>query len=70
MLVQGYLPGNFLAIRIRCFRCAAVTRTPGLPDGEILPRAAIAVEATGTPMVTTSAIGRGDVLVGREAMAD
>jgi hypothetical protein len=70
VLVQGYLPGNFLAIRIRCFRCAAVTRTPGLPDGEILPRAAIAVEATGTPMVTTSAIGRGDVLVGREAMAD
>ena len=70
MLVQGYLLGNFLAIRIRCFRCGAVTATPGLPDGEILPRSAVATEATGTPMVTTSAIGRGDVLVCREAMAD
>ena len=36
MLIKGYLPANFLAIRIKCFRCGAVTETPGLPEGEIL----------------------------------
>jgi len=43
VLIQGYLPGNFLAIRIKCFRCGAVSTTPGLPEGEILPRDAITV---------------------------
>ena len=46
VLIQGYLPGNFLAIRIQCFRCGAVSTTPGLPEGEILPRSAIAIEPT------------------------
>ena len=39
VLIERYLPGNFLAIRIQCFRCGAVSSTPGLPDGEILTRA-------------------------------
>ena len=69
MLIQGYLPGNFLAIRIRCFRCGAVSTTPGLPEGEILPRSAIAIAPTQTPMVTTSDIAPGHVLACRDAIA-
>ena len=67
MLIERYLPGNFLAIRIQCFRCGAVSSTPGLPDGEILPRAAVPVVATQTPAVTTTDIARGTVLACQEA---
>ena len=69
VLIQGYLPGNFLAIRIQCFRCGTVSTTPGLPEGEILPRAAIAIAPTQTPMVTTSDIAPGHVLACRDAIA-
>lgn len=69
VLVQGYLPGNFLEIRIQCFRCGAVSTTPGLPEGEILPRSAIAIEPGQMPMVTTSAIAPGHVLACRDAVA-
>jgi hypothetical protein len=69
VLIRGYLPGNFLAIRIQCFRCGAVTATPGLPDGDILPRSTAAVVATETPVVTPSVVGPGDVLACRDAMA-
>jgi hypothetical protein len=68
VLIQGYLPGNFLAIRIKCFRCGEVTGTPGLPDGEILPGGAVSVAATQMPMVTTSDIARGAVLACRDAV--
>ena len=61
------MPANFLAIRIQCFRCGAVTATPGLPEGELLPRSAVAVPAAQTPMVTTSAIAGGAVLACEEA---
>ncbi len=69
VLVQGYLPANFVAIRFRCFRCGGVTTTPGLPEGEILPRFAASIAAAQQPMVTTSVIGPGDVLACREAIA-
>jgi hypothetical protein len=69
VLIEGYLPGNFMAIRIQCFRCGAVTSTPGLPADEILPRSAVTVGATATPMVTTSVVARGDVLTCRDATA-
>jgi len=69
VLIQGYLPANFLAIRIQCFHCGAVAATPGLPDGEILSGAAIAVDAAPTPMVTSAAIGATDVLACRDAIA-
>jgi hypothetical protein len=69
VLVQGYLPGNFLAIRIRCFRCGAVNTTPGLPEGEILPNAAIAVAPLQMPMVTASDIAPGHVLACQDAIA-
>ena len=68
MLIERYLPGNFLAIRIQCFRCGAVSGTPGLPDGEILPRAAVPVAAARTPAVTTTDIARGSVLACQDAV--
>ena len=61
-LIKGYLPANFLAIRIRCFRCGAITGTPGLPDGEILPRSAVSIEAKQAPVVASHNVGRGVVL--------
>jgi hypothetical protein len=51
ILIAGYAPQNVLAIRIRCFRCGAVTTTPGLPAGEILPGDAAAVVKTEVPML-------------------
>jgi hypothetical protein len=69
VLIRGYLPANFLAIRIQCFRCGAVAATPGLPDGEILPGVATAIDAAATPMVTTAAIGPSDVLACGDAIA-
>ena len=56
-LIKGYLPANFLAIRIRCFRCGAITGTPGLPDGEILPRSAVSIEAKQVPVVASPMSG-------------
>ena len=69
VLIQGYLPANFLAIRLQCFHCGAVTITPGLPDGEILPRSAVSVAPLHTPVVTTSNINRGAVLACQNAIA-
>jgi hypothetical protein len=61
-LIKGYAPQNFLAIRIRCFRCGAVTTTPGLPAGEILPRDAVAIARSDAPAVTTHNVPLGGVL--------
>jgi hypothetical protein len=69
VLVRGYLPANFLSIRIQCARCSAVTVTPRLPEGEILRRTAIAVGANATASVKPYAIGPETVLAGQDAMA-
>ena len=66
LLIKGYLPGNFLSIRIRCFRCGEVTETPGLPEGEILPRHATGIEPNQLPALETSTIARGAVLACRQ----
>ncbi len=68
-LVKFYLPANFLAIRIKCFRCGAVTSTPGLPEGEILPRTAVGIEPQQAPAVTSSSVGRGAVLACQDEIA-
>jgi hypothetical protein len=68
-LIKGYAPQNYLAIRIKCFRCGAVTTTPGLPDGEILPRDAVAIEPREMPAVTTSPIPPGAVLADSAALS-
>jgi hypothetical protein len=62
ILIKGYLPANFLAIRIKCFRCGAITGTPGLPDGEILPHAAVAIERNAAPAVVPASVERGALL--------
>jgi hypothetical protein len=61
ILVRGYLPENFLAIRIKCFRCGAITATSGLPDGEILPRSAVAIERNAVPAVVSANVPPGAV---------
>jgi hypothetical protein len=68
VLIRGFLPANLLSIRIECARCSAVTVTPGLPEGEILRRTAIAVGANATPSVKPHAIGPETVLAGQDAM--
>ncbi len=68
MLIQNYQPAEFIDIRIRCARCGAVTCTPGLGDGEILPRNAVPVAPARMPVVTASQVPRGTVLVCQEAL--
>jgi hypothetical protein len=66
ILIKGYLPANFLAIRIKCFRCGAITGTPGLPEGEILPRSAVGIARIAAPVVVPASVGRGAVLACRD----
>lgn len=63
VLIKGYLPANFLSIRIKCFGCGEVIETPALPEGEILPRRAVGLEPTQTPALQTSAVPPGAILV-------
>ena len=44
ILIKGYLPANYLAIRIKCFRCGTINVTPALAEGEILSRSAVGIE--------------------------
>jgi hypothetical protein len=69
VLITGYLPANFRAIRIQCFRCGAITSTPGLPEGEILPWSAVPIERRQEPIVTPSTVARGAVLACRTETA-
>jgi hypothetical protein len=69
ILIKGYLPANFLAIRIKCFRCGAITTTPGLPEGEILPRSAVAIAPNEVPAVVSTDVRRGAVLACQDAIA-
>ena len=59
ILVKGYLPANFLAIRIKCFRCGAITATPALAEGEILSRSAVGIERNEVPAVVPARVPRG-----------
>jgi hypothetical protein len=68
VLIQNYQPAEFIDIRIRCARCGAVTSTPGLGVGEILPRTAMPVAPARMPVVTPSQVPRGAVLVCQEAL--
>jgi hypothetical protein len=69
VLIKGYVPGNYLGIRIKCFRCGEVTETPGLPDGEILPHWATAIAPQEMPAVNTIGVAPGAVLVCANAVA-
>ncbi len=68
ILIKGYLPANFLAIRVKCFRCGAITATPGLPEGEILPRSAVGIEPNAAPAVVPASVRRGAVLACQDAI--
>src|ERR1700760_4854818 len=68
VLIQNYQSVEFIDIRIRCAACGAVTSTPGLREGEILPRTAVPVAPARMPVVTASQVQRGTVLVCQEAL--
>jgi hypothetical protein len=68
VLIQNYRPADFIDIRIRCARCGDVTATPGLGDGEILPRSATPVAPARLPAASPSRVPPGVVLVCQEAM--
>jgi hypothetical protein len=68
VLIRGYLPRNFLAISIKCFRCGAVSVTPGLPDGDVLPHDAVAVPRRAVAMVASTTIPRAAVFASEEAI--
>jgi len=68
-LIKGYLPANFLSIRIRCFQCGVVTVTSALPDGAVLPNTAVGVAPNETPSVVPASVPHGAVFVCRDAMA-
>jgi len=65
-LVTGYRPENLLAIRMRCFRCGAVTSSPGPPLGYVLPREAQMPALADAPVVTPIDVGADVVLAGAE----
>jgi hypothetical protein len=68
VLIQNYRPADFIDIRIRCARCGDVTATPGLGDGEILPRSAAPVAPGRLPAASPSRVPPGTVLVCQDAM--
>ncbi|HEY7578440.1 MAG TPA: hypothetical protein VH855_12665 [Acetobacteraceae bacterium] len=68
VLIQNYRSADFIDIRIRCARCRGVTATPGLGDGEILPRSATPVAPAGIAAVSASRVPPGAVLVCQQAM--
>jgi hypothetical protein len=69
VLITGYLPGNYLGIRIKCFRCGEVTETPGLPEGEILPHWAALVVPQAMPAVSSLGVARGALVACATASA-
>jgi hypothetical protein len=68
VLIQGYRPASFIDIRIRCARCGVVTATPGLSEGEVLPRSATPVPPAQLPAISASNVPAGAALVCQEAM--
>jgi hypothetical protein len=69
VLIKGYVPQNYLAIRIRCFHCGDISITPGLQAGEILPRDAVPVPRLARTSTTPSMIPRGAVLACEDEIA-
>ena len=69
VLIKGYLPGNYLDIRIKCFRCGQVTETPGMREGEILPHWAAAIAPQEMPATNTMGVAPGAVVVCADAVA-
>jgi hypothetical protein len=68
-LIQGFSPVRFLAIAIQCGRCAAVTTTQQLPDGELPPRSAIVAAPSTEPRLTAMKVPEGTSVVGEAEMS-
>jgi hypothetical protein len=69
VLVRGFRPGTLLAVAIRCARCGAITTTPAVPPGEVLPFGVRVVTRERVEMPVPLALGPGLVLGDREELA-
>ncbi len=67
-LIDGYDPAHFLAVRIRCVRCAGVTETPALADVTAPPSAVVIAEAVAQPSPVTTTLTASAVIIGRAEM--
>jgi hypothetical protein len=68
-LITGFSPERFLAIGIQCARCATVTTTEGLPEGELPPRSAIIAAPSDEPRMTAMTVPPNVPVVGQAEMA-
>jgi hypothetical protein len=64
-LIEGYDPPRFLAIGLQCGRCAAVTATPGLPQGTSPPFAVVVAEPIAEPRTSTTTLPPSAYVIGR-----
>lgn len=60
-LIEHFDPDAFVRVAIKCFVCAAVSETPSLPLGEILPRTLVTLGADGGYLLGSTVIARAGV---------
>lgn len=68
VLARAYRPHSLLAIAIACAQCGDVTTTPGLPDGEVLPRGVRVVTRERMPVSTSIVLDPDTVLADRDEL--
>lgn len=69
VLIQGYVPSRFVAVAIQCARCATITETPPLADGELPPRSAIIAGPSSEPRTTAMTVPPDLRMIGMAEMA-
>jgi hypothetical protein len=68
ILIEGFQPTQFLGVGIQCARCGAVTTTPPLPDGRMLPPFVITAQPSAEPRVGAMKVPDRVALAGRAEM--
>ena len=68
VLVRGVRATSLLSIAISCARCGAVTATPGLPPGEMLPPGVRVIERERRPVPTPFVLGAETILADRDEL--
>lgn len=67
-LVRGHRPGTLLAISIECSACGAVTTTPGLDPGQVVPFGTRMVDRNRMPVREPLVLAPGMVLADRDEL--
>lgn len=62
-LIEHFDPDAFIRVAIKCFACAAITETPPLPVGEILPRSLVTLGADGGYLLGSTVYARSGVAI-------